>query len=379
MLKEISTKILGLFDKVERTGAIKGMHLARKKFISLFVFGMIECGHVQFTQIGAVMETTSKTDSNVRRIQDFFANYRLDYRQLALTLFFLVPQEGEVELMIDRTNWKFGGLDVNFLVISVHCRGVGVPIWFELLEDKSGGNSNTGERKTVLRQVLKLLKGRDLTLYGDREFIGEEWVGFLLKSQIRFFLRVKINTRVEHEGEDRPVLDWLGRAASRYLDDVLVWGHRLSIGMKMVSTKSIKSKDRYLFVLTNTTGEQACEAYRKRWSIEVFFQSIKGRGFNFEQTHLQDLVRLRKLFAMAALAFAICLNMGIWWNDTIKKIKIKNHGYKRNSFFRFGKDRIREAKRLRDFKLIEQFLVLIEQLLHRIALPEKGASKSFLT
>jgi len=376
MLEKVSTKILGLFEKVEQLGSSKEMHLARKKFIALFVFGMIECGHVQFTRIGGVMETKSKTDSNVRRIQDFFANYKLDYRQLAMLLFFLVPQEGEVDLMIDRTNWTFGQLDINFLVISINCRGVGVPIWFELLADKSGGNSNTKERKAVLRQVLKLLQGRDLTLYGDREFIGQEWVDFLLKSQIHFFLRIKMNTKVTYQGQERSVLDWLGTATTAYMDDVLVWGHRLSLGMKMVKTKSIKIKDRYLFVLTNTTGKQACKAYKKRWSIEVFFQAIKGRGFNFEQTHLRDLGRLRKLFAMAAFAFAICLNMGIWWNDTIKKIEVKKHGYKRNSFFRFGKDRIQEAKRLLDYKLLKRFLDRIEQLIARIALQN---SERFLT
>jgi len=33
--------------------------------------------------------------------------------------------------------------------------------------------------------------------------------------------------------------------------------------------------------------------YKRRWEIEVLFQCLKSRGFNFEETHLKDEERLK--------------------------------------------------------------------------------------
>ena len=213
-------------------------------------------------------------------------------------------------------------------------------------------SSNTKERKQVLKQVLKVIKGRSVVLYADREFIGEDWIKYLLKNKITFFIRIKLNTLLTYGLKEKSVLIWLGNRQERLMDNVKVWGHYLSVGMKLLNPNATLKKNRYLFILTNSQAKGACDAYKIRWSIEVFFQSIKGRGFNIEKTHLEDLVRLRKLFAMVSIAFAICLNAGIWWNDNIKAIPVKNHGYKKNSFFRHGLNKIRQTIRLNNLSLI---------------------------
>ena len=78
-----------------------------------------------------------------------------------------------------------------------------------------------------------------------------------------------------------------------------------------------------LIVITTQKAQTALQAYQDRWSIEVFFQSIKKRGFNLEQTHLKVPKRLKKLFAMVCLAFVVCLKVGIWKDKNRKAIKIK--------------------------------------------------------
>ena len=62
------------------------INLARKKFMTLFVEGLIRGRSVQFVEIANHMSTKVKTESNLRRIQDFIANYELDYEQIALLL-----------------------------------------------------------------------------------------------------------------------------------------------------------------------------------------------------------------------------------------------------------------------------------------------------
>lgn len=365
-IEKFKSKLLELFDKVEKNSVQKPMNLARKKFVILFIDAMIRCRNVQFTEVAAQMDTEVCDASNLRRIQDFFADYRLNYKHLAIVLLFFLPDDKNAHLSIDRSNWTYGAVDINILTVSVYCRGVGIPIWFEMLEDKSGGNSNTKERCYIIRQVLKILKGRQVFLYGDREFIGKQWVGFLLKAKITFYLRIKRNTKLVYNGLELSIVEWLGRRKSRRMDDVRIWGHQLSVEMKRLKTKTKDLKYQHLFVLTNATAKGACNAYQNRWSIEVFFQAIKGRGFKIEQTHLQDLQRLRKLFALAALAFVLCLSMGIWWNDRLKAIEVKNHGYKRNSFFRYGLNKIRECLRLNRHSILRRFIRFIDQLLDRI-------------
>ncbi|MFP4292145.1 MAG: transposase [Cyclobacteriaceae bacterium] len=112
--------------------------------------------------------------------------------------------------------------------------------------------------------------------------------------------------------------------------------------------------------MTNTFAHLALNIYQRRWAIETFFQSVKQRGFRLEDTHLDDLERLRKLFTLVAIAFTVCLHIGRWSNKHQKSIEVKNHGYKANSFFRHGLECWRNALR----KMSEQldlFIQIIEQ------------------
>ena len=78
---------------------------------------------------------------------------------------------------MDRTNWKHGSKDVNYLVVSIAWQGASIRIFWECL-DKKGGNSNTDERIAVMERVLKLIPADRIdNLLADREFIGQEWFG----------------------------------------------------------------------------------------------------------------------------------------------------------------------------------------------------------
>jgi hypothetical protein len=41
---------------------------------------------------------------------------------------------------------------------------------------------------------------------------------------------------------------------------------------------------------------------------------------------------------VVAIAYAICLRAGVYYNEKVQKIKIKKHGYKEKSFIRTGRD-----------------------------------------
>ena len=97
-----------------------------------------------------------KSESNERRIKRFYNEVEIDYFQIACILLCLLPTRGKLTICIDRTNWEFGDLSINVLAATVYCKGVGVPLFFELL-DNNGGNSNTMQRKCLIRKILRLI------------------------------------------------------------------------------------------------------------------------------------------------------------------------------------------------------------------------------
>jgi hypothetical protein len=80
--------------------------------------------------------------------------------------------------------------------------------------------------------------------------------------------------------------------------------------------------------------------YGKVRKIEVLFESLKSRGFNFEDVNLKDKEGLKRLLAVITLAFCWAYHVGAWLNE-IKPIRIKTHQRPAKSVFRYGFDWIR--------------------------------------
>jgi len=81
--------------------------------------------------------------------------------------------------------------------------------------------------------------------------------------------------------------------------------------------------------------EKANSLYKERWQVKSAFRALKSSGFNSEDTHLDNPERIRKLFALVLVAFAWVYKAGIYL-DSIKPIKIKKHGRRAKSFFKYG-------------------------------------------
>ncbi|BDD05597.1 hypothetical protein HNQ88_001507 [Aureibacter tunicatorum] len=61
----------------------------------------------------------------------------------------MIPISGKYKLSLDRTNWKFGSLNINILFLAVIYEGVSIPILWVMLGDKRG-NSNELERINLI-------------------------------------------------------------------------------------------------------------------------------------------------------------------------------------------------------------------------------------
>jgi hypothetical protein len=63
---------------------------------------------------------------------------------------------------------------------------------------------------------------------------------------------------------------------------------------------------------------------------------LKTSGFKIEDTHLNDIERIEKLFALVIIAFTWAYLVGIFLHEQIKPIRILNNGRMAKSYFKYG-------------------------------------------
>ena len=179
-----------------------------------------------------------------------------------------------------------------------------------------------------MNKVLSVLPAKDIfCLTLDREFNGKTWLKWLDKKQVPFVLRLRKNTHIN------------GKSASSYQATRVrknpvrsdVFEMQLYFGAKTIK----KGRAKYLYVVSNRfTPLEALEEYRHRWSIEVFFGHLKKKGFNFENTHMTDKLKIDKLVAVLALAFLFTIGFGL----LLREHTVLNAHEKRKSVFRLALD-----------------------------------------
>lgn len=101
--------------------------------------------------------------------------------------------------------------------------------------------------------------------------------------------------------------------------------------------KTIKDgKLDFCIIVSFNKPEQALNNYQQRWQIGTLFKGLKSSGFNLEQTHLTDIKRLEKLILLVMIAFIWCYKIGDFIDSELKPIKIKKHGNRAISVFKYG-------------------------------------------
>ena len=106
-----------------------------------------------------------------------------------------------------------------------------------------------------------------------------------------------------------------------------------------LSASKIKNKEgnpEFQIIISFCKPEIAQKIYKERWQIETAFRAMKTSGFNLEDTHLTEIDRIEKLFALVTIAFAWAYLVGIYLHEQVKPIRILNNGKRYRSFFKYG-------------------------------------------
>lgn len=308
---------------------------ARITFIVAFTLALMKVTTVNLTKVANALSGTARKQSNYRRIQRFFSGFAFDYQAWAEMVLRLVPVEADFVISIDRTNWRFGRFEINILMAAVVYQGTAYPLVWMLLPKT--GSSNTAERTALIERLLSVLPASSIkAIVADREFIGKKWLTTLDAYQLPYYIRIRQNAHVSYRGRRRSarvLFRDLKPGQSRLLRK------RRLVYAQEVFVAALRLERDYLIVVSNTGVYEALEVYRLRWGIEVLFAALKSRGFNFEETHLIDRERIKKLVALLALAFTWAHLVGLWLAEVAPPL-IKNHGRLARSLFRSGLDQL---------------------------------------
>jgi DDE family transposase len=227
----------------------------------------------------------------------------------ALAMVYLLNFTDKFDLCLDRTNWKFGKKNINYLVLSWRVnKKISLPLM--AVELDKAGNSNTQERIDILDQFNELFGFERVgSLIADREFIGEIWYKKLIQCKVPFFIRIKENGLLPY-----------GDGAIHVKD---LFNH-LQAGQYRVVEKSMYESTVYfagtrfrkgdlVIVITNQNWhpQKILEQYRKCWSIEELFKKFKTSGFHWENTHMKISSRLISLLVVLSLAALLLYCMGM--------------------------------------------------------------------
>jgi len=344
-----SNPITNLYELIRNLSIV--WHKKRQEFLCQLVEGVIESRSVHFSEIADKIAGNIEPSSKERRIQDFFQKVNIDFLSLGKLMLSFVHHE-KVKVSIDRTEWDYGNTQINILCTVVSIGKMAVPIYFEMLDNNSG-NSNWSDRITLFQKVVQIIGMERISLLlMDREFIGHNWLKWLKEKDIAFCVRVPKQHMILFADGERHTAKSLLEGRKTFLANHVV------VDQVVVNVSlSYSPEGELLYLIGTVPCGQLKACYKKRWTIEVFFQALKQRGFNLEDSCLRDIDKYRKLFAVVSLAYTICWATGI--QDARKNpVRVKKHGYPQYSVFRRGLNLMRKFYKN---KIVEPLLIAIQR------------------
>lgn len=348
--------------------------MSRIHCLNAFIFALIQAKTVNLALLASLLVGTH--EAAYKRLQRFIKQIAFPADRLAYFIVAIIglKKSDSWQLIFDRTNWKFGKKHINILYLAVSRNRIAIPLFFKFLKDKKLGNSSQEDRIELMNRFIKTFGKPCIGLIlGDREFFGHQWFTFLIKEKLPFCFRLKESWHKVSLADGRSV-------PVKQCFKGLKTGESRTLGKRQWS-EGPTAVDCYISGMRNLQGEwivvahsqnmqDPCGLYRNRWQIETMFKAMKTSGFNIEDTHVTNADRLECLFAIVAIAYAICYQMGQIVVKDQKEV-IKKHGYYAKSIFRQGLDKISQAiARLHDKPRL--FKRLLSQIFQYVRLTKKN-------
>lgn len=302
---------------------------------------------VTIEKLSSVFPQPIKFESRRRSIQRFLLLPQLSIEYLWFPLIkrwvknSIRSAEKKLIFAIDRTQWR----EENVFVISLIEQKRAIPIYWLLLPKR--GCSNLGEQKKLIRPLLRLFKGYQILVLGDREFHSIKLAHWLHSKGISFVLRQKQGTYICQENQPYQRLQSLGLnpGISFFLTSIQATKQKGFAKLNLAGYYKRKYRGKLepagWFLLTNLESlPDAIKAFKLRSGIEAMFKDCKTGGYNLESTAAggQRLIALIFLitiaYTCAVLAGRNSRKMGM--QKYVGRLKELRRLYRRHSAFWVG-------------------------------------------
>jgi len=252
----------------------------------------------------------------------------------------LLKIEPPFVIAIDRTEWQLGKRWVNVLMLSIGYKGVAIPLFWTVLEEK--GCSDNAERTAIVRQFTDQFGASAIRFVtADREFASKEWLKSLVGRKISYRLRIKANTIITNKCGKPMRAGKLCRTLK--IGERVEFSRQRKLWNQTVFVAACRKADGdNVIVISSERSGRILLEYGERWQIETLFGSLKTRGFRLEDTHLTDGTRISRLLSLLTLATVWALLSGELESRKTPP-KIKKHGRPEKSVFRLGFDTLRNC------------------------------------
>ena len=273
-----------------------GLNLARTKFFVLMISALCKVQTVGFEKLASAFDSSVATSSLIPAEDTaVHGHVPLDTDLIAKLIFRLLPNKPPYRLAMDRTNWKFGQLNINVLVVAIVYHGVAFPLLFKMLPKI--GNSNTNESIELIERFIRLLGSEALDcLTADREFVGEHWIKYLNNNRIRYYTRIRENFWVLQPYNGKKVkASWLFSNLPPNgcrVNQRIVYLNNQQCYLSGSKVKYKEGKPGLQLITSFNKPEDALDIYKERWQIETAFRALKTSGFNIEDMHLTEIERI---------------------------------------------------------------------------------------
>jgi hypothetical protein len=304
-----------------------------------FCLAMLSAQTVNLVDISRHSDKNNEIEQNsvYRTMQRLLEKNIIDEHVIVRIIVAQCLQFGEkITLIMDRTNWKKGKKENNFLVLSASLNEkVSVPLYWINLGYK--GNSNKNHRMELVNKFVEQF-GVDVieSLLADREFEGDIWWKNLTKMGIHFIIRVKKGRYCEKLGNEKEERCQLVSVFARIKKGkverkiVQIEGEKYVVEGKKTGKKG---EEEFVIVLSNDLKEkELLVGYRQRWQIESMFKHLKTQGFKWEELNVRDEKREWNMINFMVLLYDAIILVGMAEDNE----KLEKGKQRRESLFKIG-------------------------------------------
>jgi hypothetical protein len=259
------------------------------------------------SQVPGEVHPDSRTKQMSRWVQNGNITFDLYFLPFVSRLLERLAAVRPLVLIMDGSQVARGCVTLMVSVIYAHRA---IPIGWLVIEGVKG-HFPTETHLALVREVKARVPPMATVIFlGDGEFDSPELLAEVAGYQWQYVCRTAKNILVEVDG-DWLTLAELGVTRGQHLYRKKVRFTSAAYGPVMVvAWWDARYPDPIYLVSNLTSGQCACDWYRKRMHIETFFSDQKSRGFQLDRSHLSDPQRVARLLIAASLAYIWVLGLG---------------------------------------------------------------------